>query len=139
VSKSNYLKNAILNAVLTGVLPEFLQDKSIFVALHTDDPLSSNASGKQDAYEMTFDGYSRTEMLKSSESFLVKDSTGRNNVDISFSHCKSGGQIAKYWSFGRSASGPGDILYSGKMSSELGIGAMSIPFSPKNDISITEG
>jgi hypothetical protein len=139
MSKSNYLKNAIIKAVLAGEPPEFIQDKSIFVALHYDDPTGLNSNHKQDAFEVSYDGYSRVEIIKSSDTFTAKDATGSNNVDISFSPCRSGGQIAKYWSFGRSAEGPGDILYSGKMSGELGIGPMSIPFAPKNDINITEG
>ncbi len=139
MSKSDYLKNAILNIVLTNELPDFLQDKSVFVALHSEDPLSKGSTQDQNSFEIKYDGYSRVELSKSTDSFLAKDSSVSNNVDISFPHCKSGGAIAKYWSYGRQASGPGDILYSGKMAAELGIGQMSIPFAPKNDINLTEG
>jgi hypothetical protein len=118
--KSDYLCNGLLQLIFNGVELAGLamNDTSplytFYIALHTADP---TAAGNQNSYEISYTGYARIGILRSSAGFVISGNSV-SPVDLVAFTASSGGAggTATFWSVGTDSTGAGNILYSGPLS-----------------------
>jgi hypothetical protein len=95
---------------------------SLYVALHTADP---TAAGNQSSNEVTYTGYARVAVARTSGGWTISGSSPTQVVPaatISFPLGTGGGGTATNWSVGVAASGASKILYSGPISPTIALG-----------------
>lgn len=97
---------------------------SLYVALHTADP---GEAGAQNTSEVSYTGYARVAVARSSGGWTVSTNTLSNAALVTFGLCTAGSSTCTYWSVGTALSGAGKILYSGALTSSLAVSANITP------------
>jgi hypothetical protein len=97
---------------------------SFYVALHTTDPADA---GDQTTNEISYTGYSRVAVARSSAKWSVSGATVSNIDAVQFGECTAGSASAGYFSVGTAPTGAGSILYSGSLSAVRAISAGITP------------
>lgn len=118
--KSDYLCNGLLQLIFNGVelvglaMNDSAPLYTFYIALHTADP---TASGNQTTNEISYTGYARIGILRSSSGFVVSGNSV-SLVDLVQFTASSGETegTATFWSVGTDLTGAGNILYSGPLS-----------------------
>lgn len=97
---------------------------SLYVSLHTADP---TASGNQSSSEVTYTGYARVAVARSSGGFTVTSNSVSPGATISFGACTAGTATATYFAIGTASSGAGVLLYAGPISPTISISSGVTP------------
>lgn len=135
MSKSNYLETVLLQAVFNADALPFNADTNVYVALHTADP---GEAGTQDTNEVTYTGYSRVAVARTSSGWAVVGNMAANVTDITWPLCSGGSDVATHFSIGRLATGAGELLYSGEITTPLIISSNIIPVAAASALTVTE-
>jgi hypothetical protein len=107
-----------------GVLPSAAAG-NLYLSLHTGDP---GDTGNQSSSETTYTGYARVAVARSSAGFNVTGNSVNLVTNADFGTCTANpGAALTYFAVGTLASGAGQILYSGPLSSSIPIAANIAP------------
>ncbi len=124
MSKSDTFENDILKLIFNAAAIANLADNAasspltvLYVALHTADP---GEAGNQSTSEISYTGYARVAVARTSGGWTITGSNVSPNADISFPISTGGaGGTATYASVGVASSGASKILYSGALSPNI--------------------
>jgi hypothetical protein len=112
------LQNAALTNIgdAGGLLPSSTAG-SLYVSLHSADP---GEAGAQNTSEVSYTGYARVAVARSSSGWDVSGAVASNHAAITFGADTSGTVTATYIGVGTDSSGAGHLLYSGAITSPAG-------------------
>jgi hypothetical protein len=129
MSKSNAFENDFLLLIFNNVNIANIGDAtgvrgsttagSLYVSLHTADP---GEAGDQTTSEISYTGYARVAVARSSAGWTVAANSVSPAATISFPASTGGtGGTVTYLGVGTSASGTGKLLYSGSISPTIAV------------------
>jgi len=134
MSKSNATENDVLKMMLQGVDPAWRAAATIYVALYTADP---GEAGTAITSEATYGGYARVGVTKAS-GWTDGGSTFSNAALIQFPQCTSGTNAITHFGVVTTASGAGQLLTSGALSSTLNVSSGIQPQFAAGQLTVTE-
>lgn len=117
MSKSNTTENDILKMILQGTDPAWRVSANQYIALHTADP---GDAGTAITSEATYTSYARVSVAKAT-AWTDGGSAFSNAALVQFPKCTGGTNTITHFSIVTTASGAGQILYSGALSSSLAV------------------
>lgn len=106
---------------------------SLYVSLHTADPMGSPEAGLQNASEATYTGYARVPVTRASGAggWTVAQAAGVTTAKptnaITFGPCTAGSNTITHFAVGVASSGATKILYSGAVSPSITVTAGITP------------
>lgn len=121
---------AVFNATFTGsaVTNLFANASSpltsLYVSLHTADP---TPPGSQLTNEVSYTGYARVAVARTTGGFTVGTATVSPAATISFPACTGGSATATFFAIGTASTGIGNILYTGPISPTISISSGVTP------------
>jgi len=128
---SNFIDNGLLSLIynggtITGIASNAASGAitNIYVALHTADP---TAAGAQNANEVTYTGYARVPVARSTSGWTVTGNNCSPVAAITFPTGTGGSGTATFWSTGVAASGATSIINSGTLSPSVVLGSGVTP------------
>ena len=133
MSMSNTTENDVLLMMLKGTDPAWRTASTLYISLHTADP---GETGTAITNETSYGGYSRVPVIKAS-GWSDGGSTFSNDALIQFPQCTSGTVTLMYFGVVTTASGAGQLLVSGQLSSNLGVSAGIQPQFAAGDLDVT--
>lgn len=121
MSKSNALETALLNLLFTNANIATIGDAtglrgsttvgSLYLSLHTADP---GEAGTQSTNEISYTGYARQAVARTSGNFAVSGNTMSLNVNVDFPEMTGGtGGTVTHFAVGAEVSGATLVLYKG--------------------------
>ena len=134
MSKSNTTENDVLKMILQGTDPSWRAGATQYVALHTADP---GDAGTAVTSEATYTSYARVAVTKAT-AWTDGGSSFSNTALVQFPKCTGGTNNITHFSIVTSASGAGQILYSGALSSTLGVSNNIQPQFGAGELVVTE-
>ena len=134
MSKSNTTENDILKMVLQGVDPAWRAGATLYVALHSVDP---GETGTAITNETTYGGYARMPIAKAT-GWTDAGSSFSNADLIQFPVCANGTVNIAAFSIVTTASGAGQVLYSGALTTTLAVSVNIQPQFAAGSLVITE-
>lgn len=117
MSKSNTTENDFLKMALQGIDPSWRAGATLYCALYTADP---GDAGTATTNEATYTGYARVAQAKAT-SWTDGGSSFSNATLVQFPKCTEGTNTITHFAIVTTASGAGQILYSGALSSSLAV------------------
>lgn len=124
MSKANSTENDTLDAILRGVDPAWRANANRWVALHTADP---DEAGTAVTSEATYTSYARVQVTASSGFTAAASGSTSNTGLIQFPQCTGSTNTITHVSIVTTASGAGQILYSGALNSSLAVANLIQP------------
>lgn len=118
MSKSNTTETDFLTYTFNATAFSWNALTNLWVALHTADP---GEAGTAVTSEATFTSYARVSTARTSGGWTVANPTASNAALISFPACTGGSNTITYVSVVTTASGAGQILYSGALTTPLAV------------------
>jgi hypothetical protein len=128
MSKSNAFETAYLQLVFQNTNIANIGDATglrgsvtagqLFFSLHTADP---GEVGTQATSEVSYTGYARVGVARSSAGFTVTDNSVSPAANIDFPACTAGTATATHFSVGVASSGAALVLYKGAISPTIAI------------------
>lgn len=97
---------------------------NLYCALHTAD---ITTSGTASTSEVSYTGYARVAVARTSGGFTVSSASVSPAATISFGACTAGSATATYASFSVASSGASKVLYYGALSPSIAISAGITP------------
>lgn len=91
---------------------------SLYISLHTASP---NETGTQTTSEVTYTGYAREAVARSTAGWTVASGTGDNDAAITFDLCTGGSSTATHFGVGSALTGTGNLDLYGALTSSLAI------------------
>lgn len=134
MSKSNTTENDFLKMVLQGTDPSWRSGATQYLALYTDDP---GESGTAITSEATYTGYARVAVTKAT-AWTDGGSSFSNSALVQFGKCTGGTNDITHFGVVTTASGAGQLLYSGALSSTLSVSNNIQPQFDAGDLVVTE-
>lgn len=134
MSKSNTTENDVLKMALQGVDPAWRAAANLYCALHTADP---GDAGTATTSEATYTGYARVAMVKAT-AWTDGGASFSNSGLVQFPKCTGGTNTITHFSICTTASGAGQILYSGSLSSSLAVSNNIQPQFGIGELVVTE-
>ena len=121
MAKANYLSNAFLKLVFNATAVTNIADNAasapltnLYVSLHTADP---GAGGSQTTSEISYTGYARVAVARTTGGFTVTGQTLTPAATIAWAISTGGtGGTATFFAVGTASTGTGNLLYSGAIS-----------------------
>lgn len=105
---------------------------SLYISLHSADP---GETGSQTTAEVSYGGYARVGVARTTGAWNISSAadpaTAKNAAAVTFGQCTSGTTTATYFGVGTSASGVGQLLFSGQITSPGGGLAISTGITPE--------
>lgn len=123
MSKSNTTENDILKAVLQGTDPSWRAGANLYLALYTADP---DETGTAITNETAYTNYARQTIVKAT-GWTDWGSSFTNADLIQFPQCGVTGATLTHVAVVTTASGAGQILYSGALNSSLAVANLIQP------------
>lgn len=117
MSKSNTTENDILKMVLQGTDPSWRAGATQYIALYTADP---GEAGSAVTSEATYTSYARVAITKAT-AWTDGGSSFSNAGLVQFPKCTGGTNDITHFGVVTTASGAGQLLYSGALSSTLSV------------------
>lgn len=117
MSASNTTETALLSYIFDSAAPSWDAASDFYVALHTADP---GEAGSATTSEIAYTSYARVAISRTT-GFTVSGNTASNAALVQFPTCTGSSGTATYFSIVTTASGAGDIIVSGALSSALAI------------------
>ncbi len=122
-SKGDTFENDILKAIFNATPIANLLDNaatspltSLYLALHSADP---GEAGNQSTSEVTYTGYARAAVARTSAGFTVSGNSVVLAAAVSFPASSGGGSNATHFSVGVASSGATKILYYGALNNTI--------------------
>jgi hypothetical protein len=134
MSKSNTTENDVLAMVLKGTDPSWRSNANLWVALYTATP---DEAGSAVTNEATYTSYGRVQLTKSS-AWTDGGSSFSNAAAIQFLKCTGGSNTVTHFALVTTASGAGQVLYYGALSSPLAISNNIQPQFGIGELVVTE-
>lgn len=134
MSKSNTTENDILKMVLQGTDPSWRAGASQYLALYTADP---GEAGTAITSEATYTSYARVAVTKAT-AWTDGGSSFSNAALVQFPKCTGGTNDITHFGIVTTASGAGQLLYSGSLSSTLSVSNNIQPQFGIGDLVVTE-
>lgn len=137
MAKGATTENDLLKLIFNSTALSGSWGTNLYVALHTADP----SAGNQSTSEVSYTGYARVAVTRADNTaWTVSTNTAQNAGVVAFGQATSGSFpiTATHFSIGLSASGAGQIVYSGALGSSLVINNNIIPEFLANQITTTE-
>lgn len=134
MSKSNTTENDILKAVLQGTDPSWRAGANLYLALYTSDP---GEAGTAITNETAYTNYARQTIVKAT-GWTDGGSSFTNSALIQFPQCGVTGATLQYVAVVTTASGAGQILYSGALNSSLAVANLIQPQFAIGSLTINE-
>lgn len=135
MSKSNTTENDVLDAVLRGVDPSWRSNAQRYIALYTADP---GEAGTATTSEATYTSYARVGVTGSSGFSAASSGSTANTGLIQFPQCTGGTNSITHAAIVTTASGAGQILYSGLLASALAVANLIQPQFSIGALVVTE-
>ena len=135
MSKSNTLETQILEYIFTGSAPSWNGATNLYISLHTADP---GEAGTQLTNEATYTGYARVAVTRNAAGWTVTGNEVLNDSTITFPLCTGGSSLCTHFAVGTAASGAGQVLYKGALSSGISITNGIQPLFNASTLSVTE-
>lgn len=128
MSKSNATEHDVLAAFLSGAVPGWMMNDSVYVALHNADP---GEAGNQETNETNYTNYARQRLYRA-DGWVDGGSTFSNRLLLQFPLCgEAQGDTITHVSIGESVSGANQIFYSGPLNAPLTVQHLIQPqFAP---------
>lgn len=130
MAKSSTFKNDLLKLIFNGVPIANIADNAsssplthLWIALHTASP----SSGNQTTNEVSYSGYTRMALVRTTEGWEVVGDTVYPKIGVSFPQSGSGSSTATHVSIGTDSSGTGKILYTGAFATGISCASGAIP------------
>lgn len=134
MSKSNTTENDVLKAVLQGTDPSWRAGASLYLALYTADP---DETGTAVTNETAYTNYARQTITKATA--WADGGSSFTNADlIQFPQCGASGATLTHVALVTTASGAGQIIYSGALNSPLAVANLIQPQFAIGALTITE-
>ena len=108
---------------------------NLYLSLHTADPGVGNA---QTTNEVAYTSYARIAILRTTGGWTVATNTATNLALAQFAQCGVTGATATHVAIGTAASGAGNVLYAGALSSSLAIAQNIQPQFAASALVVTE-
>lgn len=124
MSKANNTENDTLDALLRGVDPAWRANANRYIALYTADP---GEAGTAITNEATYTNYARVAIVASSGFTAASGGSTSNTGLIQFPQCGASGNTITHAAIVTTASGAGQILYSGALNSSLAVANLIQP------------
>ena len=118
MSKPNATENDVLDAVLRGVDPSWRGNSNRYIALYTADP---GETGTATTNESAYGSYARVAVTASSGFTAASSGSSSNTGLIQFAECSSGSETITHVAIVTTASGAGQILYSGALTASRAV------------------
>lgn len=118
MSKSNTTENDTLDALLRAVDPAWRANASRYIALYTADP---GEAGTAVTNEATYTSYARVAVTASTGFTAASGGSSSNTGLIQFPQCTGGSNTITHVAIVTTASGAGQIIYSGALNSSLSV------------------
>lgn len=134
MSKSNTTENDILKAVLQWTDPSWRAWANLYLALYTSDP---GEAGTAITNETAYTNYARQTIVKAT-GWTDGGSSFTNSALIQFPQCGVTGATLTHVSVVTTASGAGQILYSGALNSSLAVANLIQPQFAIGSLTINE-
>jgi hypothetical protein len=134
MSKSNTTENDVLKCILQGTDPSWRAGATIYLALYTADP---GETGTAITNETVYTNYVRKAITKAT-GWTDGGSTFTNSDLIQFDVCGVTGATITHVALVTTASGAGQILYSGQLNSPLAVSNLIQPQFAIGALSVTE-
>lgn len=134
MSKSNTTENDILKAVLQWTDPSWRAGANLYLALYTADP---GEAGTAITNETAYTNYARQTIVKAT-GWTDSGSSFTNSALIQFPQCGVTGATLTYVAVVTTASGAGQILYSGALNSSLAVANLIQPQFAIGSLQIVE-
>lgn len=109
---------AFANVGDAGGLQPSASAGSLYVSLHSADP---GAGGNQTTSEVSYTGYARVAVARSSGGWPITSNTIDPGATIAFPACTGGTATAAYAAIGTASSGAGVLLWSGPITPNISI------------------
>ena len=109
---------------------------SLYISLHTADPLDAAASG-QSTSEIAYTSYARVAVARSGSGWTVSGNSASNAAAINFPACTGSSGTASFFGVGVSSSGTGTLLFSGALTSSLAISSGITPSFAIGQLTVT--
>ena len=135
MSKSNTTETDLLQKIFNNTALSWDAITNIYVALHSADP---GETGVQNTSEISYTGYARVAVARTSGGFTVSGNTASNTAVVTFGACTGGTATATHFSVGTASSSTGQILYSGALTASLSISSGITPQFAIGAMTITE-
>lgn len=116
--KGTTTANDVIDFVLRAVDPAWRSGATRYISLHTATP---GAGGNQTTNEATFGGYARVAVTAATGFSAASGGATENTALIQFPECSSGSNTVTYVAIGTAASGVGQLLYFGALTSSRDI------------------
>jgi hypothetical protein len=120
MSKANTTENETLDAILRAVDPSWRANASRYIALHTADP---GEAGTAVTSESAYGDYARVAVTAATGFSAAAAGSTANTGLIQFPECASGSETITHVSIVTTASGAGQILYSGALNASRAVSA----------------
>lgn len=126
MSKGDTFENDLLKLIFNATAIANIADNAasspltnLYVSLHTADP---GEAGNQTTNEISYTGYARVAVARTSGGWTVSGSSVSPVADITFGQMTAGaGGTATFAAIGTASSGTGKILYSGALSPTIAV------------------
>lgn len=130
--KTQALADQYLRFLFTGELPGWAAADKLWLSLHTADPQSL---GDQQALEIDYPGYQRSEIARAAAAFTIKGGESTNLATVIFPECGVTGRTftATHGGIGLNRNGSGILLYSYQLAQPLIIAANISPYYKPGD------
>lgn len=133
MSLSNTTENDLLKMMLQGTDPAWRAGATQYIALYTADP---GEAGTATTNEATYTSYARVAVTKSS-GWTDGGATFSNAALVQFPQCTGGTNSITYFAVVTTASGAGQILVSGALSSTLSVATGIQPQFAIGDLTVS--
>lgn len=135
MSKANSTENDTLDAVLRAVDPSWRANANRYIALYTADP---GEAGTAVTNEATYTSYARVAVVAATGFDAASGGSTANTGLIQFPQCTGGTNTITHVAIVTTASGAGQILYSGALNSNLAVANLIQPQFAIGALTVTE-
>lgn len=135
MSKANTTENETLDAILRAQDPSWRSNASRYIALHTADP---GEGGSATTSEAAYGSYARVTVTAATGFSAGSGGSSANTGLLQFPECTSGSETITHVSIVTTASGAGQILYSGALTASRSISSGIQPQFAIGALTITE-
>lgn len=121
--ETNLLNHIFTNAAIANIgdatgLPASATAGSLYVSLHTADP---GETGDQTTNETAYTNYARVAVARSAAGWTVSGNNASNTAAVNFPQCGATGATITHFGVGTAASGTGNLLVRGALTSSLAV------------------
>lgn len=135
MSKSNNTENSTLDSLLRGVDPSFRANANRFIALYTADP---GEAGTAVTSESAYGSYARVSVVAATGFSAASGGSTANTGLIQFPECTGGSEVITHVAIVTTASGAGEIIYSGALTASRSVSSGIQPQFAIGALTITE-